>query len=44
LAIEKEYFAGEIEGLQMNSKLCPVEAEMVSKLYGMEAKEEIEVD
>lgn len=47
LAIKKEYFAGEIDRTEMNAKLRPIEAEideMVNKLYGIEAKEEIEVD
>lgn len=47
LAIKKEYFAGEIDRAEMNTQLRPIEAEideMVNKLYGIEAKEEIEVD
>lgn len=47
LAIKKEYFAGEIDRAEMNAQLRPIEAEideMVNKLYGIEAKEEIEVD
>jgi len=47
LAIKKEYFAGEIDRAQMNAQLRPIEAEideMVNKLYGIEAKEEMEVD
>lgn len=45
--IKKEYFAGEIDRAEMNTQLRPIEAEideMVNKLYGIEAKEEIEVD
>uniref|UniRef100_UPI0040488188 Eco57I restriction-modification methylase domain-containing protein n=1 Tax=Algoriphagus sp. TaxID=1872435 RepID=UPI0040488188 len=47
LVIKKEYFAGEIDRAEMNTQLRPIEAEideMVNKLYGIEAKEEIEVD
>lgn len=47
LAIKKEYFAGEIDRAEMNTQLRPIEAEideMVNKLYGIEAKEEIEID
>lgn len=47
LAIKKEYFAGEIDRTEMNTQLRPIEAEideMVNKLYGIEAKEEIVVD
>jgi hypothetical protein len=47
LAIKKEYFAGEIDRAEMNSQLRPIEAEideMVNKLYGIEAKEEITLD
>lgn len=47
LAIKKEYFAGEIDRAEMNSQLRPIEAEideMVNKLYGIEAKEEIVLD
>lgn len=47
LVIKKEYFAGEIDRAEMNAQLRPIEAEideMVNKLYGIEAKEEIEVD
>lgn len=47
LAIKKEYFAGEIDRAEMNAQLRPIEAEideMVNKLYGIEAKEEIELD
>jgi hypothetical protein len=47
LAIKKEYFAGEIDRAEMNAQLRPIEAEideMVNKLYGIEAQEEIEVD
>lgn len=44
LAIKKEYFTGEIDRAEMNTQLRPIEAEideMVNKLYGIEAKEEI---
>ncbi len=47
LAIKKEYFAGEIDRAEMNAQLRPIEAEideMVNKLYGIEAKEEIVLD
>lgn len=47
LAIKKEYFAGEIDRGEMNAQLRPIEAEideMVNRLYGIEAKEEIEVE
>lgn len=47
LAIKKEYFAGEIDRVEMNAQLRPIEVdinEIVNKLYGIEAKEEIEVD
>jgi hypothetical protein len=47
LAIKKEYFAGEINRAEMNAQLRPIEAEideMVNKLYGIEAKEEIVLD
>ena len=47
LAIKKEYFAGEIDRAEMNAQLRPIEAEideMVNRLYGIEAKEEIEVE
>lgn len=47
LAIKKEYFAGEIDRAEMNAQLRPIEAEideMVNILYGIEAKEEIELD
>jgi hypothetical protein len=47
LAIKKEYFAGEIDRTEMNIQLRPIEAEideMVNKLYGIEAKEEILLD
>ncbi|MCK6639418.1 MAG: N-6 DNA methylase [Bacteroidia bacterium] len=47
LAIKKEYFAGEIDRAEMNSQLHPIEVEideMVNKLYGIEAKEEIVMD
>lgn len=47
MVIKKEYFAGEIDRLEMNTQLRPIEAEideMVNKLYGIEAKEEIILD
>src|SRR5690606_944370 len=47
LAIKKEYFAGEIDRVEMNAQLLPIEAEideMVNKLYGIEAKEEIVIE
>jgi hypothetical protein len=47
MVIKKEYFAGEIDRAEMNSQLRPLEAEideMVNKLYGIEAKEEIVLD
>lgn len=47
LAIKKEYFVGEIDRAEMNAQLRPIEAEideMVNKLYGIEAKEEIVLD
>ncbi|KAF5082830.1 hypothetical protein DSECCO2_94270 [anaerobic digester metagenome] len=47
LAIKKEYFAGEIDRAEMNAQLRPIEAEideMVNKLYGIVAKEEIELE
>ncbi len=47
LAIKKEYFTGEIDRAEMNTQLRPIEAEideMVNKLYGIEAKEEIVLD
>ncbi|MDD3771875.1 MAG: N-6 DNA methylase [Weeksellaceae bacterium] len=47
LAIKKEYFAGEIDRAEMNAQLRPIEAEideMVNKLYGIEAKEEIVIE
>jgi hypothetical protein len=43
-AIQEEYFAGEIEKTEARNQLRPIEAEideMVNKLYGIEAKEEI---
>ncbi len=46
-AIQEEYFAGEIDKTEARSQLLPIEAEideMVNKLYGMEAKEEIVLD
>lgn len=47
MVIKKEYFAGEIDRAEMNTQLRPIEAEideMVNKLYGIEAKEEIVLD
>ncbi|MBK6642114.1 MAG: hypothetical protein IPG39_13265 [Bacteroidetes bacterium] len=47
LAIKKEYFSGEIDRTEMNAQLHPIETEideMVNKLYGIEAKEEIEME
>jgi hypothetical protein len=47
LVIKKEYFADEIDRIEMNSQLRPIEAkidEMVNKLYGIEAKDEIILD
>jgi hypothetical protein len=47
MVIKKEYFAGEIDRAEMNAQLRPIEAEideMVNKLYGIEAKEEIVLD
>jgi Eco57I restriction-modification methylase/N-6 DNA Methylase len=47
LAIKKEYFADEIDRVEMNSQLRHIESEideMVNKLYGIEAKEEIVLD
>jgi hypothetical protein len=47
LDIKKEYFAGEIDRAEMNAKLRPIEVEideMVNRLYGIEAKEEIVLD
>jgi hypothetical protein len=47
MVIKKEYFAGEIDRAEMNVQLRPIEAEideMVNKLYGIEAKEEIVLD
>lgn len=44
LAIKKKYFTGEIDRAEMNAQLRPIEAEideMVNKLYGIEAKEEV---
>ena len=46
-AIQEEYFAGGIEKVEARTKLLPIEAEideMVNKLYGIDAKKEIEVD
>jgi len=45
LTIKKKYFAGEIERKEMNLQLRPIEIEideMVNKLYGIVAKEDIE--
>jgi len=47
LAIKKEYFSGEIDRAEMNAKLRPIEAEideMVNKIYGIAAKEDIELE
>lgn len=47
LCIKKDYFAGEIDREEMNSQLRPIEAEideMVNRLYGIEAKEEVVLD
>ena len=47
MVIKKEYFAGEIDRAEMNAQLRPIEGEideMVNKLYGIEAKEEIVID
>jgi hypothetical protein len=47
LAIKKEYFAENIDRKEMNNLLRPIEAEideMVNRLYGIEAKEEIELE
>jgi hypothetical protein len=44
MLIKKEYFAGEIDRAEMNTQLRPIETEideMVNKLYGIEAKEEL---
>ena len=44
LAIKKEYFNNEIDRKEMNQQLRPIETEideMVNRLYGIEAKEEI---
>lgn len=46
-AIQEEYFAGEIDKTEARNQLRPIEAEideMVNKLYGIEAKEEIVLD
>lgn len=46
-AIQEEYFSGDIDKTEARTKLRPIEVEideMVNKLYGIEAKEEIEVD
>ena len=46
-AVQEEYFAGEIDKTDARTKLRPIEAEvdkMVNRLYGIEAKEEMEVD
>jgi hypothetical protein len=45
--IQEEYFAGEIDKTEARNQLRPIEAEideMVNKLYGVEAKEEIALD
>ena len=45
--IQKEYFAGEIDKAEARNQLRPIEAEideMVNKLYGIEAKEEVQVE
>lgn len=47
LAIKKEYFAEKIDRKEMNNLLQPIESEideMVNRLYGIEAKEEIELE
>ena len=47
LAIKREYFSGEIDRSEMNARLRPIETEideMVNRLYGIEAKEEIELN
>jgi hypothetical protein len=47
LVIKKQYFDGEVDRTEMNTKLRPLEAEideMVNRLYGIEAKEEIETE
>jgi hypothetical protein len=47
MVIKKEYFVGEIDRAEMNSQLRPIESEideMVNKLYGIEANEEIVLD
>jgi len=47
LVVKNEYFAEEIDRAVMNGKLRPIEAEideMVNRLYGIEVKEEIELD
>ena len=46
-AIQEEYFAGELDKTEARTKIRPIEAEideMVNKLYGIEAKEEIVLD
>lgn len=46
-AIQEEYFSGDIDKTEARTKLRPIEAEideMVNKLYGIEAKEEIVLD
>jgi hypothetical protein len=47
LDIKKAYFAGDIDRSAMNSQLRPIEAgidEMVNRFYGIEAKEEVEMN
>lgn len=46
-AIQKEYFEGEIDKQEARQQLRPIESEideMVNRLYGIEAKEEITLD
>jgi len=47
LKIKKDYFAGNLTKIEMSEALRPIESEideMVNHLYGIEAKEEIELD
>jgi hypothetical protein len=47
LTIKKDYFNDEIDRKEMNLQLRPIEAEidnMINRLYGIEAKEEIVLD
>ena len=47
LEIKKEYFNGEIDRTEMNIQLRPIEIEideMVNRLYGIEASEDIEIE